>query len=244
VRVSFDSNTWEKIFDPTDRECAPLRAALSDRRLEGFISEAAFRIEAIRKRDRALYFAQPHMDSRFHGVVMRDGRPYGHMSFGPDDARHPGLPVEQAGKLQRALAAGVRLMHAASWVGLPAPSELHDPTIFVSEASEAARARAQRELDVSPLVDARGVGKAAFDAAGGWTAALADEKKLPKACAEWADGELVIAHIAYRNDVLCTHDRARAGGRSIFDRTNRLWLSTEYGVVFKTINELIAEIAK
>jgi hypothetical protein len=112
MRVSFDSNTWEKIFDPTDRECAPIGAALIARTLEGFICEAGFRIEAIRKRDRAPYFAQPHMDPRFHGVVMRDGRPYVYMSFGPDDARHPGLPVEQAGKLQHALGAGVRLMHA------------------------------------------------------------------------------------------------------------------------------------
>src|ERR1700730_14248613 len=129
MRVSFDSNTWEKIFDPTDRECAPIRAALIARTLEGFICEAGFRIEAIRKRDRAPYFAQPHMDPRFHGVVMRDGRPYVYMSFGPDDARHPGLPVERAGKLQHALGAGVRLMHGASWMGLPAPAGLHDPTL-------------------------------------------------------------------------------------------------------------------
>ena len=86
----------------------------------------------------------------------------------------------------------------------------------VPEVSEAARERAQRQLDVSAVVDGRGVGKAAFDTAGGWSAEITNEKRFRKACAEWADGELVIAHIAYRNDVLCTHDRARTAGRSIF----------------------------
>jgi len=40
MRVSFDSNAWEKIFHSTDCKCAPIRGALKARRLEGFISEA------------------------------------------------------------------------------------------------------------------------------------------------------------------------------------------------------------
>jgi hypothetical protein len=79
----------------------------------------------------------------------------------------------------------------------------------------------------------------------GWSGRIetsADEKRLRKACAEWADGELVGAHIAYRNDILCTNDRAKGAGTSIFDPTNRAWLAAEYGVVFKTLHELVAEI--
>jgi hypothetical protein len=37
MRVSFDSNAWERIFDPADLECEPVRVALSDGRIEGFI---------------------------------------------------------------------------------------------------------------------------------------------------------------------------------------------------------------
>jgi hypothetical protein len=247
LRVSFDSNAWEEIFDPANQDCGPIRNALAVRALEGFICEAGFCIEAVRKRDRSSYFAQPYMDTRSDGIVMRDGQPRFHLSFGPDDDRHPGLPAEQVGKLQSALAAGVRLMRGLNWMGLPAPQEIRDPSIFAAETREAKQEREQLQLDASVLIDARGVGRAAFDAAGGWDRrieSLVDDKRLQKACAEWADGELVSAHIAYRNDVLCTNDRARAAGRSVFDPTNRSWLSTDYGVVFKTLAELVEEIAK
>ena len=93
---------------------------------------------------------------------------------------------------------------------------------------------------------ARGVGKAAFDAAGGWDAqpdASFNEKIFAKACAEWADGELVANHIAYRNDVWCTNDLARAAGTSIFDPTNRAWLTAEFGVRFTTLEELTKELS-
>jgi hypothetical protein len=244
MRVSFDSNAWEKIFSPADCKCAPVRAALKARRLDGFICEAAFRIEAIRKRDRADYFKQPHGDLQFDRIVTQNGRSHLEMSFGPLDDHHLGLHGAPASKLQSALAAGIRLMRGSNWMGLPSPQEIRDPTIFVPETPEATHEREQRQLDVSTLIDARGVGKAKFDAADGWSDRITDTNRFREACAEWADGELVAAHIAYQNDILCTNDCARTAGKSVFDVTNREWLTINYGVVFKTIDELLAEIAK
>jgi|ERR1700730_4642728 hypothetical protein len=96
MRVSFDSNTWEKVFDPVDRDWVPIRSAVSSGRITGFICEAAFRIEAIRKRERTAYFAEPAMDVQLpFSTVIINGKPYVQlMSFGPDDASHPGLPEE------------------------------------------------------------------------------------------------------------------------------------------------------
>jgi hypothetical protein len=247
MRVTFDSNVWEKIFDPHDTKCAVIRNALALGKIEGFICEAGFRIEAIQKKERAPYFAQPRLGFRFGGIVERDGRPYIHMSIGPEDDHHPGLPVVQAARLQEALKSGFRLMRALAWMGLPAPPELRDPTIFVPETLASANQRQQCQVEASALIDARGVGKAAFDAVGGWNlpkAAPNDEKRFRKACAEWADGELVCAHIAYQHDILCTNDRAQSAGTSIFDTANRAWLTAHYGVVFKTIDELMTELAQ
>ena len=162
VRVTFDSNAWEPIFGPTVTEWTPIHAALADGTFKGFICEAGFRIEAVTKKNRATYFAQPHFGSRI-GIVERDSRPYLHMSFGPEDDHHPGLPPIQAAKLQEALRCGIRLMRASAWMGLPAPQELLDPTIFVPETRESANQRIQRQIDVSANIEARGVGKAAFD---------------------------------------------------------------------------------
>jgi hypothetical protein len=241
MQVSFDSNTWEKVFDPVDRDCAPVRSAISSGRITGFICEAAFRIEAIRKRERVAYFAEPAMDVRFpFSTVIRNGKPYVQiMSIGPDDEGHPGMPEVQSNKLKNALAAGVRLMRGGAWLGLPSPVEIRDPALFVQTNDPG---REQRQIDASARIEARGVGKAAFDAAGGWNAQAGvpnNEKVLAKACAEWADGELVASHIAYLNDILCTNDQARAAGVSIFDSANRTWLAAEFGVRFATLEELL-----
>ena len=246
MRVTFDSNAWERIFDPGDLEWASIRAALTSGRLAGFICEAAFRIEAIRKGERACYFASPQMDIRFNGIAESDGKISFAVSFGPDDRRHPGLPEIQAQKLRCALASGVRLLRGMSWMGLPSPKEIRDPSIFVAETKDAMAQREQRQIDIYAHMETRAVGKAAFDAAGGWSAPREgsfNEKKFRKACAEWADGELVAAHIAYQNDILCTEDHANSTGASVFDRANRAWLSEEFGVQFATLQELAERMA-
>jgi hypothetical protein len=241
MQVTFDSNTWERVFDPVDCDWAPVRLAISSGQITGFICEAAFRIEAIRKRERAAYFAEPAMDARFpFSTVIVNGKPHVQfMSFGPDDESHPGLPEVQSNKLKNALAAGVRLMRGGAWLGLPSPAEIRDPALFVQTKDPD---REQRQIDASARIEARGVGKAAFDAAGGWNAQAGlphNERVLAKACAEWADGELVASHVAYRNDILCTNDQARAAGVSIFDSANRMWLAAEFGVRFATLEELL-----
>lgn len=247
VRVSFDSNAWEVIFAPGDTAYSPIRVALRDRKIEGFICAAGFRIEAITKRNRPSYFAQPHM-----AVTVdvkpgeKDGLFHVFMSMGPDDSKHPGLPLVQAEKLRHALNAGIKLMCGENWMGLPVPAEIRDKEVYVFEDAEATRERESRQLAASAAIEERGVGKAAFDAVDGWTdrpRTPAEEKELIRACAEWADGELVAAHIAYQNDILCTNDRARSAGQSIFNTANRAWLVSSYGVACLTLDELAASVS-
>lgn len=242
MRVTFDSNAWEKIFEPDDPNWTPIRSAIASGRITGFICDAAFRIEAIRKRERIAYFAEPAMDVQFpFSIVMRDGRPYVHfMSIGPNDENHPGLPKIQSDKLKNAIAMGIRLIRGAAWLGLPCPTEIRDPALYAQTGDSE---REQRQIDVSARIEARGVGKAAFDKAGGWTAPY-DEKVFIRACAEWADGELVASHMAYQNDVLCTNDLAGAAGTSVFDSDNRTWLKSEFGVKFATLEELLGSLAE
>ena len=247
MRVTFDSNAWEAIFTADDTDCEPIRAALQSRRIEGFICVAGFRIEAITKRNRPAYFAQPFMAVTMEGLIARgNGRFDVSMSMGPDNRKHPGLPAVQTEKLGRALAAGIKLMYGENWMGLPVPAEIADPSLYISETREEAMEREGRQVMASSAIDGRGVGNAAFLAADGWTdrpRTPLEEKRLSRACAEWADGELVAAHIAYRNNILCTGDRAVKAGLSIFNMPNRAWLAATYGVVCATLDELAARIA-
>jgi hypothetical protein len=247
MRVTFDSNAWETIFAAGDTAHVPILAALQDCRIEGFICAAGFRIEAITKRNRPAYFAQPFMAVTMDApIIAKDGIWYVAVSMGPDNSKHPGLPPVQAEKLRRALAAGITFMHGQNWMGLPFPAEISDYSSYVNENEDAVSERESRQLEASTAIDGRGVGRAFFDAADGWTdrpRTPAEEKELIRACAEWADGELVAAHIAYQNDILCTNDRARTAGRSIFDAANRAWLATSYNVVCLTLDELAARVS-
>jgi hypothetical protein len=56
--VSFDSNAWAEIFRSEARERLAIRDAIATRKVAGLICETAFRIEAVRKKERAAYFAQ------------------------------------------------------------------------------------------------------------------------------------------------------------------------------------------
>jgi hypothetical protein len=245
MRISFDSNTWEIIFEAEDTQQS-IRAALREGSLEGFICAAAFRIETITKKNRPTYFAQPHMEVRFEPLVPKpNGRFSVRGSIGPDNAKHPGLPLVQASKLRRARAAGIKLMYGGNWMGLPEPAEIRDRSFYVHEEADEARDREERQIWIAAEVAARGVGQAAFEDADGWTdrpRTPVDDKQLIRACAEWADGELVEAHIPYRNDALCTNDFAKGSGRSIFDAANRAWLAQRYGVKFLTLDELITKV--
>jgi hypothetical protein len=241
MRVTLDSNAWEAIFDEARIDLAPLRSACAMGQLKGFICASGFRIEAVRKADRAGYFQQPHTASDF-GVVQHEGRPMLKFSFGPDDSRHPGLPPEQRHKLDRAFRAGVKLIRGGAWMGLPSPPEIQKPERYEPESADQARRREQREIDAFYQIELRGVGKAVFDAADGWEIRArtpAEARRLSAACAEWADAETVSAHIAYQHDVLCTDDKGRSAGASVFDETNRAWLMSAYGVRFMTVGELL-----
>jgi hypothetical protein len=66
-----------------------------------------------------------------------------------------------------------------------------------------------------------------------------EEREIARAIAEWADGDTLAAHISYEIDYLCTNDKAAARS-SIFNATEREWLTATYGARFATISELAA----
>lgn len=243
MKISFDSNAWEEIFFTDEYTDCRIRSALKQNIVTGFICGASFRIEAISKRNRTEYFSQPRMLSAFDIVPTGEAGKFMMVgSIGPDDRAHPGLPPIQAEKLNRALSSGIKLMYGQNWLGLPVPKEISDPNLYVRENVEERQKRETQQLLVSSAIDARGVGNAAFLAADGWTnrpRTPIEEKRLSRACAEWADGELVAAHIAYQNDILCTNDCAKTAGHSIFDTSNRMWLKENYNMKIMTVKELI-----
>lgn len=242
MKITFDSNAWEKVFDTSDKSYELIRSTLHKKLAFGFICEAAFRIEAIMKKDRAGYFDQPFVDFRIEGMkTSADGQSYLHMSMGSDDKKHPGIPKIQMEKFKLALNMGIKVMRGLSWIGLPRPSILDDRTIFVTETKEEFHRIDQCQVKMMSEFKKRKLLDYDFRKLGGWDKnfEIQVNKKFVKACAEWADGELAIAHICYQNDFLCTDDTANSTGRSIFDAENRKWLSEIHGVRFISVQDLL-----
>ncbi|CAN5341430.1 hypothetical protein BH10PSE8_BH10PSE8_08630 [soil metagenome] len=240
MRVTFDSNAWEVVFDAPNERYRGVRQAVSEARIEAYICEIGFRIEAIRKIDRRNYFSQPHFGVTFGGPQPHsDGKMALFMSMGPKDELHPGVPSQQRTKLHYAFESGAKLLRAQAWMGLPSPPELRNPEVFLSDLG--IPDREGKQILAAHAIEQRGFGKKLFDEIGGWSldaSTNVDEKKFQKACAEWADGETVAAHVAYGVDILCTNDCAKSSTKSIFSCEGRSWLESEYRVKFMTLDEL------
>jgi hypothetical protein len=72
----------------------------------------------------------------------------------------------------------------------------------------------------------------------------AEEILISKAIAEWADGDLIAAHIASGNEFVCSEDSGRsAGGPAVFNDANRMWLKETYGVAILSVRDLAGQVA-
>lgn len=256
MRVSLDSNVWEEIFHPQwetragAKDLSVIRGALCRGVLRGYICDAAFRLEAIGRRARSDYLSKLRPSVV---PIVSNGRVG--LSIGPDDDVHRGLPQQQSSKFVAARQHHVKLMNALSWFSIPsATSEVLD-AMRISETPIERRDREQLQIDVFYGLKERGVGYAQADKIrreydrrfgyehSGWTAfARASSPKeidaVANAVAEWADAELIAAHVAYKNDLLCTSDMAKKVGESAFDGINREWLTSVYQVRFVSVAEL------
>jgi hypothetical protein len=245
MRVSFDSNVWEDVFRSKNQQTDIIREALVKKKILGAICDAGFRIE-IKRSERVEYFGRSHLEVKA-GYVDRDGQSFLKISLGPNDSHHPSLPPVQADRLKAAFDAGMRLMRGVNWMWLPRPPAILDPLFYIPETPDAQSQREQRQASAFDQIRKRGVGLGLLDSMGGWEATISNEgdaHRYIKACAEWGDGEVVAAHIAYQNEILCTGDKAKSGGPSVFDESNRAWLSSKFGVVFMTLRELATEVGK
>lgn len=67
-----------------------------------------------------------------------------------------------------------------------------------------------------------------------------EHRQAQKAIREWADGDSIASHVGYGVHLFCTEDRGRSTGGvvSVFDESNRAWLTAEWGVQFVTLGEL------
>lgn len=271
MRVSFDSHILGKVIFPERREKDPahgcieqINAALKGGKVQGFFCESIATHEAIAQKKRPHYFANriPKSEVKTHS---EGNHPALTITIRTDHDRHPGLHEALVRKLEKAQILGMRILHIPA-LNLQLPKYLRDrPEFYASHLFETQR-YADQFWEIAGAIEARGAGGAMIKAliqrfaaglpetvtvSGSGTQLLAyakneaEETSISKAVAEWADGDLVAAHIASGNEFLCSEDRGRsAAGPAVFDDSNRAWLKETYGVAIVSVRELAAQLAK
>jgi hypothetical protein len=260
LRVTFDSNVWQMVVMPnlaskTDlfADFVAIHDALEAKQIQSFISETVGTLEAIRNVGRKAYFTSIKPKVNVQVVNATQGQALLKIDIGTTHDQHPGLHRVLKERLERAFALGMRLMRAPRMT-IPVPALMLDLSVFADETDvPTSAARDNRWGDIMTTIEQRGVGSAALrilqERAGGRVEAI-EEREFARVVAEWADGDSVAAHVAYKNAIFCTQDQGKsASGSSILDEDNRQWLAQIYEVEFATIMELahrlrLSQIAK
>jgi len=64
--------------------------------------------------------------------------------------------------------------------------------------------------------------------------------KFSESIAEWADGEAISAHYAFKNNIFCTLDTAKnAGVKSVFAKNNVSNLEKKFGIEILSVDEVL-----
>lgn len=219
MRVTFDTNVWQKVVVPSLASenslydaFTTVHEALRRKRIQGFICETVGTLEAVRRTGRKAYFTsiKPTVEVK---TTAQGGKALLTVNIGTDHDQHPGLPNVLRERLELAFGLGMRLMRAPR-IGIPVPSSFFDVSVFADEADiPTSAARDNYWGDVVERIEQRGVGSALLrsrDAETGRKPETMGEKEFPLAVAEWADGDSVAAHVSNSNDVFCTEDRGKS----------------------------------
>lgn len=248
--VTFDSNVWRPVGDPSRFPNDPMHSAFKKinealrlGQIEGRLSETVFTLEGIARADRKNLLSgyKPRID--IIPEVLPNGSIHLRFSIGPDRSAHPGNNSFLDSHLTDALALGFMLMRCHRVAGIINPDIKEE---WYVQASSPSSDIANKFGEVSQVIEATGAGIAWVKSIGNiharpvehWTTGLAnapasEDKAIASAVAEWADADTVSAHVAYGNHYICTRDAAKAAGQnSVFSPINRVWLEKDYGVQF------------
>jgi len=258
VRITFDSNVWRPVGDPSRSPNDPehgafkvIHSALAAGTVVGLLSDTVFTLEGIARSDRKNFLGQYSAKITTKTTEQPGGIIKVSLSIGPDLDAHPGNNSCLSSHLNDALALNFKLMHCPRVAGI-SNSDLKESWYFASE--QPFDEVSNRFGEVGRRIQTVGAGmhhiqeiaKRYVSPSKLWSQGLAaapttEDRAIAAAVAEWADGDMVAAHVAYGNHYICTRDSAKgAGSTSVFSPANRAWLANDYGVRFVSPTELAA----
>lgn len=268
VRITFDSNVWERIVvpncfpnDPSASSITTIRAAISSGAASGFISETVATLEAIKKVKRPDYFSESTEKITFDERPSEGATISGSVCIRADDEMHYGIMPILRDRLSLAISEfGFKLLRVPR-IGVARPTEILDASLTADVVGDIWD-HLDRFSEVCQTIEATARGFACIESLAAdiekrigsrsefmWRDYLkfandTEKYRIAPAIAEWADGDSVASHFAYGNDIFCTCDRAVEAGFSVFDLESRAALQSGYNICFMNLEELAAHLER
>lgn len=258
--VTFDSNVWRIIGcdqkprqGENEKDIQVIKRRIADDRITPCIPETIFNIEAIENEYRVDAMANYEASLSFDPSITKDSLIDIRIEVSPGNSADKFFNKTSRDGLDLAFTRGFYVLRCVPRMGamhdlsIPDSYFLHDTTIEPS-------ARLEKSYAVDSAIMKRGCGFSQLKALIPydlpdhelWYRHLTkcDPKSVEKAMAEWADGDAIAGHIAYKNDFFCTNDRGNSARRnSILSEENRNWLETAYSARIVTLHDLACQLA-
>lgn len=251
MKIIFDSNVWQIITFPDDpqykdeaslADFKKIRQAIIDKKIEAFLSETVFTIEAIRRVERQDYFSSRKPKIETKEKATDDGKISLSFSIGPEK----GIDFNDRPILKKyfdeAIKLGFKIARLPRIAGMV--NEDIEHIRYKQEGEELSKYH-DKVFEVAQKIEDSGAGMSQIEAIGklydttNWMKGLkkvpeTEINKIAKAAAEWADGDSVAISVALSCNFFCTRDQAKgAGSKSVLSINNLTWLKNDYG--FETI---------
>jgi len=259
MRVTFDSNVWRIVASP-DRfpddefidSFRKIRQAIMDKKIIACLAETIFTLEAIQKKNRKSFLTTYEPNIKCSEEAQADGSIKLSISIEPDRKHHPVNNLYLSSHLEDAINIGFKLLRCPRIAGIVNPDIKED--FFLSEDHVPIKERQDTFSMVQTEIEQNGSGIQHIKSIGekynssNWIKGIEESPEcetgnIKKAVAEWADGDSIAAHLAYKNDFFCTRDIGKSGGaKSVLSSKNRKWLEAKYNIVILPPEELALKI--
>lgn len=253
LRVTFDSNAWEKLIDEIDH---PMRWIIDSRKISPFICEIAITLESIQKKERGAFTRSysPKVTEELSTANndIESKKFHIELTFEPNNDAHPGLHPALREKLSIAHDLGFRILPMTN-IGTVRCNEIEDSMKLKFTDINKFWIYAEKLSECSNFIESLGAGGSTYHRmatqlrekiqSSNHSENIKFAKEFSAAFAEWCDGESAAAHYAIGNDIFCTQDQGRNAGRnSIFHSENFRILSKRFNIKKMSLEQLTSAL--
>lgn len=243
MKVTFDSNVWEKLVRGETEVHIEILKAINDGKIQPYLCQLAISIESITKKSRLNFFKEYVPKVEIEEKSLMNGNIRFTMSVSPNTECHTGLHEKLKESLELAKMVGFKVLPMTNYLTVRSPDI---PEAMYLEDLDFWQ-YADKLSQCSDYIESLGCGSKKYKELKKlirpWCNININEKEFSNAVAEWVDGDMLSAHYAYQNDFYCSEDKGKNAGRtSIMHSDNLNKLIEKFNIKVCGLNDLLGLI--